>query len=244
MRNVICLFLCVATLSTYAQFGRDNDCSPAIYSQPFALTGDIPVRATFRYQAAGSFCTGVLVNQQTDDQNLRQLFVTARHCVHEGDFGQGPLVNLNNVTFNFNFQSSDGNIQNVPANQPFMVGNRAINDNANNVTVSRYVFQSPVNLVSETDVLVLGFGVDIALLEILTPIPAHFNVAYAGWMPYVPPGPNGSWVAPFHLVHQPAGDVKKYGEAFQLAKFDNPLNLSCRIVTRTIDTIIRIFTGR
>jgi len=91
---------------------------------------------------------------------------------------------------------------------------------------------------------VSGFRVDVALLEIMTPIPAHFNVAYAGWMPYAPPGLNGSWVAPFHLVHHPSGDVKKYGQAFQIVKFENSLNLTCRITTRTIDTIIRLFTGR
>lgn len=242
--SIYFLSLFFFSLPIFAQFGTDNDCSPVIYSQPFAISGDVPVRASFRYASVAGTCTGTLINQQTSDQGLRQLFVTARHCIHEGDFGEGPLVNLENVIFYFNFQSPDNDIQHTPANQPLLVGNRAVSGGVNFPSSSRYVFNSPVDLISETNVLVSGFGADVALLEIVRPIPPHFNVAYAGWSPILPAGPNGAWAAPFHLVHHPSGDVKKYAQAPTIFTFDNPANKSCRTVTRVIDTVIRLFTGR
>jgi hypothetical protein len=82
-----------------------------------------------------------------------------------------------------------------------------------------------------TDCLVAG---DLALLEILTPIPPHFNVYYAGWSPETFNKP------PFAVIHHPRGDIKKISEMNIVASSPN---LICNYVTQVIDALFSWLFG-
>jgi hypothetical protein len=226
-----------------AQFNGDNNCSPGVYGGgivPF-LNPDL-ARSTFRFTAfrpdgSGLNCTGCLINQLVDGQP-RQYFITARHCIYAGTNGAGFLVPLDRFTFAFNFQSNNGNNDFVP---PISLAARTLG-NRGEYPEFRYAFESPVRLQYEsTSVLNSGFGVDIAMLEILRPIPPHFNVAYAGWKSDQLLGPLGVFNAPMRVIHHPRRDTKRYSETFAVAKTDNPVSYTCRKITKAIDAVFNFF---
>jgi Secretion system C-terminal sorting domain len=223
-------------------FGNDFSCSPGVYDSRFTAL-DAQKRAVFKYRTSvnGPSCTGCLINQKVNGIP-KQFFLTARHCIYGGDYGEGDLVNLNNFQFFFNFQSPNGDNGSVPQASPFLQGNRG--ENYNNL---RYGFESSVSLVYVSTVFRVGPlvpGIDMALLEINQPIPPHFNVHYAGWKSDALLGTNGILNAPMRMFHHPSGDTKKYGETLQVTKTDLPTATVCRVVTKVFDAIIRFFGGK
>ena len=151
-------------------------------------------------------------------------------------------MSLENFRFFFNFQSPDGDNGAVPDQRPFLQGNRG--EDYNNL---RYSFPSSVSLVYVSTVLRLGNfvpGIDIALLEIVQPIPPHFNVHYAGWKSDALLGTNGTLNAPMRMFHHPSGDTKKYAETLAIVKADVPVASVCRTVTKVFDAIVRLFGGK
>ncbi len=237
---ILCLLLSIS-LSSYAQFGDDLNCSPGVYDGRFPAL-DAQKRATFRYRTSptGSSCTGCLINQSVNGKP-KQYFLTARHCIYAGEYGQGALVNLGNFRFYFNFQSPNGNNDNVPQDVPFVIGNRG--DFPDRL---RYSFDSPVNLIYSSSFLPIGnfrYGIDMALLEIMQPIPPHFNVYYAGWKSDGLLGSGGVINAPMRMFHHPSGDTKKYGETLYVAKLNNRVASTCRVITKVLDAVIRFFGG-
>lgn len=81
---------------------------------------------------------------------------------------------------------------------------------------------------------------DYAMLEILTPIPAQYNVYYAGWEPKDPLGGNASNVgnAPYITFHHPGGTIKKVARTFNLNYNSNPFNQGCNALTGVIDNVV------
>jgi hypothetical protein len=230
--------LLFASSSVMAQFDGDNGCSPGVFSGGLvpAINGD-QIRSTFQFtvlraDGTGKNCTGSLINQLVDGQP-RQYFITARHCIHEGTNGAGPLMPLNRFRFAFNFQSNNGDNGNVPPIVFPVFGNRGPYPRF------RYAFESPVRYQYESTALFNGgFGVDIAMLEILRPIPPHFNVAYAGWKSDALLGPSGVFNAPMRVVHHPRSDAKKYAETFAVSKTEDGVAENCRLITRGIDAFL------
>ena len=149
MKKLIVLIHWLLCLSKdgYAQFiGSDLNCSPGVYDGRYSAL-DAQKRAVFRYSTPAGQCTGCLVNQQVNGKP-RQFFLTARHCIYGGRYGEGDLVSLNDFRFQFNFQSPNGNNDNVPLGGPFLQSNRGPRDEN-----FRYGFHSSVNLIYVSTVL-------------------------------------------------------------------------------------------
>ena len=230
--------LCLTPKLVSAQFGDDGNCSPGVY-RPDKLINPNLIRATFRYTIPGvSICTGCLVNQLVSGRP-RQFFITARHCLRTGTNGSGPLANLDNLRFVFNFQSRNGDNSTIPITRFPLIGNQG------GYPEFRYAFDSPATLIYEsTGLFGSGIGIDIAMLEIVRPIPPHFNTYYAGWKADALLGSGGVLNAPMTLVHHPSGDAKKRAETSLVAQIDNRVSSGCRIITKVFDAIISVFGGK
>jgi len=170
------------------------------------------ISASFKYNDRGGECSGTLVNRNTSDEDVGFYFLTARHCIKDTDFG---LLHF----LYFNYQSSnadnagtartneghDFNAQSGIYLTPYF--------NCGSVLDCRdgyeYLHITRLRLVAD---FIWG---DFALIEILTPLPPHFNVTYSGWNPSrfyngVGIGTNNPALpAEFVGVHHPRGDIKK-----------------------------------
>ena len=92
-RYLLFLALLLICLDGNAQngFGSDLNCSPGVYDSRFTAL-DAQKRAVFKYRNSdGAACTGCLLNQQINGKP-RQFFLTARHCIYRGRFGEGDLM--------------------------------------------------------------------------------------------------------------------------------------------------------
>jgi hypothetical protein len=239
---LLCLF--GKLLVAQDDFNADGGCSPGVYALGPTYLNPNLIQSTFRFsmfsqdgtRLAG--CTGCLVNQWVNGRP-RQLFLTARHCIREGQYGEGQDRRFNDVRFVFNFQSNNGTQDAIPLRQAPLLGNRG------NFPEFRYSFTSRVERRYESTALLteigFGYGVDIALMEIMEPIPPHFNVFYAGWTPSLLTGFGGVSDAPMRLVQHPAGDAKKFSETLSIRTNDTPLATNCRIITRVIDGVFNFF---
>ena len=181
-------------------------------------------RATLKYNIDGGGCTGTLINTS----NNRQLFVTAAHCLKKGPTCDGnwksTYIDENNpgaiCTLVFNYQSPNENTLSTPYTNVGCITKQTnstdinIPNNIGSTVISKgneYVHESFVKLLYVTKFPLLGgftdcTAGDMAVLEILKPIPAHFNVYYAGWSPETFNKP------PYAVIHHPNGDVKKISE--------------------------------
>jgi hypothetical protein len=183
-------------------------------------------RAVFRLylteaNGVGAYCTGTMINRNTDLGHLGQYFVTAWHCFKSGTTCGGSVFDFANqyVTLTFNYQSTidEGGLVFSP-----------------NQTGSVYSITRKVRLVDHVE---CGYG-DFAICEILgDPIPPYYNVYYAGW------NPNGLFVgsagSDYAVIHQPMGDIKSMAVANTVVNNGavNPVSLGCRVVTKLIDAI-------
>ncbi|MBY0477428.1 MAG: T9SS type A sorting domain-containing protein [Chitinophagaceae bacterium] len=171
-------------------------------------------RATFRFSSSAGQCTGTLINRNTGQNDLGQYFVTAWHCFRTGNSCGGNDINFNQelMTLTFNYQSPNQN------NLVF----------AQNSSGNQYQIQRQVRLV---DRIVCAYG-DFALCEILgPPIPAHFNVYFAGWDPQ---GLGISSKVPFSGIHHPGGTIKKISGVSSFYGNVPPV-VACQTVTTLID---------
>jgi hypothetical protein len=169
-------------------------------------------------QTSAPFCTGTLVNQNIDQDNLVSYAFIGNHCL---DATQALDPNIqypaNQVyIFYFNYQSKDGNSANIPLDAQ---------------NVPRYQLVSQIQ--------VIGTWVDFTLIKILTPIPPHFNVSYAGWKPGFLGGNLLNF--PYYGIHQPGGDIKKADESINLYYFSNPIATGCTTVVTIIDAVLGFF---
>ena len=135
-----------------------------------------------------------MLRQAVDNNNdLKPIFLTARHCIHEGASGEGDLVNLDNMEFYFNYSSPDCN-----TNEPF-----DITRYGHPIKGATLIHESLLN--------------DMALLQMKEPPPPHFNVYYSGWSASIFQFPTS---AQFYGIHHPQGDIKKISRTSFL--FVNP----------------------
>ncbi len=178
-------------------------------------------RAVFRFSDGnGRGCTGALINQMTSQGSLRYYFLTAKHCVENSNFDV-------EWRFNFNYQSSDcqNNSVLVDAELPtggIIWGNRG---------GFRYEHFSMVRLVEQIGLC------DMALLEMLTPPPPHWNVYFAGWSINYGQGLS----LPYYAIHHPKGDIKKIAQSHSTFTITN---YPCHTVTKIIDGFFRLFGVR
>ena len=88
---------------------------------------------------------------------------------------------------------------------------------------------------SRIRVVTMQYWGDLALCEIITPIPPHFNITYAGWNPSRFAGLN-SWGS-FAGIHHPNGDIKKISQTANIAWLEHPVATGCYTITKVIDIL-------
>lgn len=224
--SIIIHLTCLCQNSTdEGDFGESKNCNINVNDNHWWQPATDNIKgATFKFRIGGN-CTGTLLNQYTNDGGIKQYFITANHCLKN--------VNLSGTfDFIFHYQSPTGNNDDTkPANQGHVHNQSAtLNDN-------KYYFyhQSQINIIKNQ---VWG---DFAILEILTPIPPHFNVSYAGWYPFSDGYSLGSVAGIFYCIHHPRGDIKKASMANMVLNQTNTIATSCQIVTTIINTVLGWF---
>ncbi|HRO41878.1 MAG TPA: T9SS type A sorting domain-containing protein [Flavipsychrobacter sp.] len=191
----------------------------------------------------GGRCTGTLLNRNQDDSKLGYYLLTAHHCLTESPTSDNISVNFEQEhVLIFNYQSPDGNTTNTaPTNRAdnfniLQSGEDFINPNQSVTDGYEYLHRTRLRLVRN---YLVG---DFALLEILTEVPPHFNVSYAGWNPNsiyqgFPDGsvPTGQGFDKYIGIHHPGGDIKKISTTPMIIGHDHPGSVTCYTVTTIID---------
>jgi len=238
MKNTIgisTLFI-LLNFQVLAQFDTSQVCNININNPIFLNQLRKPVvDATFNW----SGCTGVLINRNTNDGQIGYYFLTARHCVSadNGD-ANAPSIDFDkNYTLKFNFQSPDA------FNNSTQISNRGLfslqsNNYPNVVNGFEYFHTTKLRLVNRF------FWGDFALVEILTPLPPHFNYTYAGWNANrffygMPLGANLPPIipSPYVGISHPRRDIKKIAGAHSIEWLESPIAASCYTITTVIDVL-------
>jgi len=180
-------------------------------------------------------CTGTILNQRTEQGNLRFYLLTARHCTIGQNF-DNPCV------LHFNYQSPDGISNNTPRWNQGLVDEQTIPLTGID-SGYEYRHVSHLRLVGH-----FAWG-DFSLLEILTPIPPHFNISYAGWNPSkfhngieigLPNHPFDSYIG----IHHPRQDIKKASSTDYIRWQNKTVAVDCYTVTVIIDVLFGWIWGR
>jgi hypothetical protein len=220
------------------KFGKSGNChinvnDPKYYSEDKKGIISSTVKLGF-YDGP---CTGVLINRNTDDKNVGYYILTARHCINYP--GSEPTDLTKDVGIAFNYQSSDA------LNSSTFQTNKGINGwqsgtfNPFNIKENKgyeYVHKTPLRLV---DKFVWG---DFALLEMVKPVPIHFNMTYAGWNPNrfyngISIGTEPLVNSQYNIIHHSKGDIKKITEARTVLWLETPIATGCYTVTVIIDVL-------
>jgi len=181
-------------------------------------------------------CTGMLINRSVVNSQLlsEQCFITAWHCLSGEGITIGSVFQRQLI---FNYQSFNNIGINVPLGNQGGVNGQSINNT--NSEGYRYYLEANIKLVEK----VSGALGDFAICYILTPIPAHFKVYYAGWNPI-----NSMFVAsspPYVGIHHPSGDIKKISATFAIiVPPSNPVAITCKTITKTVDAVFGWLWGR
>lgn len=242
MRAEFIFLIIISTISSSAQsFLESKDCNvnvndllpigtsattPLINSSTFKFSQIVNIDGEDKIQS----CSGTLLNRFVNDSELGYYFITAKHCTKE--IQENQLI-----WFMFNYQSPTG------------VSNETIESNeGNRIRQSKLYDYTPLNddsyeyyhesYVRKVDDFWWG---DLALYEILKPIPPHFNVSYAGWNPsafiptYIPTPCISAVPARFKGIHHPRGDRKKVSGVNNIIINYTPISTGCYTVTTVID---------
>jgi hypothetical protein len=84
---------------------------------------------------------------------------------------------------------------------------------------------------------------DFALCEILTPLPPHFNVSYAGWNSSLNFSGGIDIMSPcgtpldYYGIHHPRGDIKKLSTTNDFIKGETPIASGCYVITTVVDVL-------
>ena len=175
------LLLLSFTMVKGQSYNTSNSCEVNVNAFPLDNVLNNQKRATFKYASPYGQCTGTMINRNTSQHNLGQYFVSSWHCFKQGTICDGSTLDVNNTIFTlyFNYQSKDANTTSVPENNKGINNYYTINPyNYSDSTLGyRYRHQTRLRLVAHVQ---CAFG-DFALLEILNPVPPHFNIYYSGW---------------------------------------------------------------
>lgn len=88
-------------------------CNNNVFCDPANLPQDvydINVRSSIKIAVPGSGgqCSCVLLRQARTDDNLQEnIILTSRHCIRSGNTGAGPIGDLSQAKFTFNYSSPD-----------------------------------------------------------------------------------------------------------------------------------------
>ncbi len=197
------------------------------------------ISATFEFGTKSKgYCTGTLINRKTSDGSLGYYFLTAMHCL-EGSFETDGETTFSTFEFRFNYQSpEDYSLSTPESNRGWVNKQSATKDSITGVIIPNgfeYFHTSKMRLVGG-----LYYWGDMALVEILTPLPPHFNVAYSGWNPnfffdgnVIPPINN--W-GDFKTIHHPKADIKKIAKT-AFINAPEVASSGCYTVTTIIDVL-------
>ncbi len=210
-------------------WGQAGDCEVNVNNPNYA---NLPLRegtisATVKLYIHGTsgdwVCSGTLINRNTSDDNVGYYILTAKHCMDGIDYNANHFVI-------FNYQSPDENNNSTPnSNRGVALGQ------STSLTDNRYEYSlsTKLRLVNS-----FTWG-DIALFEILTPIPPQFNVTYAGWNP----SSFGTVISTdhnptdFYGVSHPKGDIKKISGTNSILWLQTPIATGCYTITTIIDVL-------
>lgn len=231
MKYIILFFCSSLIISVNAQSWLESkECNVNVNdpSQQHLIRGSA-ISASVKIRVDNSECSATLINRNTVDAAIGFYILTANHCVDDINFNADQTVY-------FNYQSPDENNLTTP------LSNRGRRDQqTDNLIVTdgyEYHHQTRLRLVNR---FVWG---DLALIEILTPVPPHFNVTYAGWNPSrFYNGIEFGITNPFGLptkyvsVHHPRGDIKKISGTNLIGWLENPIATGCYTITTIIDVL-------
>lgn len=225
-KNILYILLLSINLAAYSQtWGESGNCEvnandPAYLNYLNGREGIIS--ATVKLEVDGT-CTGTLINRNTSDGAVGFYILTARHCITNIDF------NIKHTLY-FNYQSPSANNNSTPtANQ----GNYDIQSIQLSNSGYEYRHSTYLRLVNS---FVWG---DFALLEVLTPVPPHFNVTYSAWSPsrFYSISTAPMLPTPVVGIHHPKGDIKKISGINQIWWLETPIATGCYTVTTVIDVL-------
>jgi len=239
MKRIIflCVFAFLSIKSSAQSWDESADChinaqdNGADYARVYRTP---PREATVKIRFSdGGTCTGTLMNRKTGNGNLGFYMLTAKHCTDGVDFNDMH-------TLYFNYQSPDGNSNNTA------ITNRGIEDEQSGADPTNplifendgyeYRHRTQLRLVED-----FSWG-DFALVEILTPVPPHFNISFAGWNPSlfhngIQVGTPMDFFEPYIGIHHPRGDIKKLSTAPYIHWNENPIATDCYTITVIIDVL-------
>lgn len=221
MKKIIILFfILLIKINLFCQsgFGLASSCNLNLNG---SNTNDILSKATFKIIGLDGLCTGTLINQDVSSRQLKFYFVTAGHCMTNFD----PDYEYE---FAFNYQSP------TSANEDVPLSNRDLRQNPFQSTRTnhdglQYYHKSKIRRIHREK---RGF-IDFALCEILTPIPVHYNIAFAGWNPTKIRALDRLAVA-----HHSKGDIKKQSFGYFTTGTIKPINSACRIGMKVGDLVL------
>ncbi len=224
MKKII-LLICIVSccqLAVAQRFGWAKSCNVNVNDPShWSPAKDIIISSTVKL-SLGGFCSGTLVNRNTSDGSLGFYILTAKHCIDGLNFGA-------NQTLYFNYQSPDASNSSTALSNRGVVAGQSTSLSSNG---HQYAHVTKLRKVQD-----FTWG-DLALLEVLTPIPPHFNLTYSGWTPSrFYNGPLTGLPNQYTGVHHPRGDIKKMSGAVQVVWLENPIATGCYTVTKVIDVL-------
>jgi hypothetical protein len=167
-------------------------------------------------------CTGNMINQNTNQASLKEIFVTAEHCCSNRkgwDHDNNPDTDdiecelINDQTtpwlFYFNYSSPGSSNDGMP-----VAARNGL----------RYNHSSAVRLIDRN-----AYG-DFAMGEILNPVPPHFNIYNQGWSASMFQAVS----LPNYVLHHPRSDIKKWAYTHSTITLTNTF---CHLVTQVIDVV-------
>jgi hypothetical protein len=226
-KSILILLWILISSNLFAQndsrFGLAGDCEVNVYDPAHNTGRNGIINATVKIifnnkNGRPSWCSGTMVNRNTSDSDIVFYILSARHCIDEMDTNKEQYVI-------FNYQSPDADKNSTPVSNQGQNYKQSIS--LSDTTGYEYFHKTKIRIVD------YFFWGDFALLELLTPVPPHFNISYAGWSPSIfSTDPN-----PFNMVgiHHPRGDIKKISGVNSFIWGETLIATGCYTVTTIID---------
>lgn len=241
MKNLTLLLLILSCYQANAQsFGISKSCNRNVndfLSSGWPVAQSSVINSSFKFSTGQSQCSGTLINRFTNENEIGFYFLTAKHC-----FDSGTENEL--WRFMFNYQSPTGvSEETMESNQGNDREQTKLFDGLfNNDDYYEYYHESYVEKIEDY------FWGDFALFKILTPIPPHFNVTFAGWNPsaFLPAPPSTCYsFAPtiYTGIHHPRGDIKKVSGVNNIIINYTNISTGCYTVTTIIDFLFSWIWG-